>query len=147
MDSKWPMYDGPEGWDEEQETLRLKHSEADEDAGVAVVVHSIKTLDFQRVGDQVLGYLNAGYSGDKLLQAMGRAILWDDTGRQILPTLRTVFQEWEYGPSAGHPARFQLLVGLARYATDIRTNKQSGAAATTAMRFAEGKTTVEVFDE
>ena len=37
-------------------------------------------------------------------------------------------------------------VGLARYATDIRTNKDSGSATNTAMRFAEGKTTVEVFE-
>jgi hypothetical protein len=48
---------------------------------------------------------------------------------------------------AGHPARYQLLVGLARYATDIRTNKDSGSATNTAMRFAEGKTTVEVFEK
>ena len=33
-DSMWPTYDGPEGWDEESSTLRLKHSEEDEDAGV-----------------------------------------------------------------------------------------------------------------
>ena len=48
---------------------------------------------------------------------------------------------------AGHPARYQLLVGLARYATDIRMNKDSGSATNTAMRFAEGKTTVEAFEE
>jgi hypothetical protein len=33
------------------------------------------------------------------------------------------------------------------YATDIRTNKDSGSATNTAMRFAEGKTTVDVFSE
>ncbi len=76
---------------------------------------------------------------------MGRAILWNDTGSQILPTLRTVFEEWEN--CAEHPAHYQLLVGLARYATDIRTNKDSQSATTTAMRFAEGKTTVEVFED
>ena len=71
---------------------------------------------------------------------------------RILPTLRTVFEEWERSSGsdsalgAGHPARYQLLVGLARYATDIRTNKDSGSATNTAMRFAEGKTTVEVFE-
>jgi hypothetical protein len=123
-----------------------------EDAGVRRIINSIETLNVQEVGGQVLAYLNAGYSGDKLLQEMGRAILWNDTGSQILPTLRAVFEEWENCNGAdpalgtGHPARYQLLVGLARYATDIRTNKDSGSAAITAMRFAEGRTTVEVFD-
>ena len=40
-----------------------------------------------------------------------------------------------------------LLVGLARYVTDIRSNTDNKSAATTAMRFAEGKTTIEVFEE
>ena len=80
-------------------------------------------------------------------------MLWDDTNTQVLPTLRTVFEEWErcrvLDPASGdrHPARYQLLVGLARYATDIRTNKDSGAATNTALRFAEGKTTVDVFEK
>ena len=84
---------------------------------------------------------------------MGRLMLWDDTNTRTLPTLLTVFEEWERcggrntALGAGHPARFQLLVGLARYATDVRTNKDSGSAANTALRFAEGKTTVDVFEE
>ena len=119
---------------------------SDEDAGVRLILNSIASLNVQDVGRQVLEYLNAGYSGNRLLHEMGRVMLWDDTNTRILPTLRTVFEEWERG-SAGHPARYQLLVGLARYATDIRTNKDSGSATNTAMRFAEGKTTVEVFDE
>jgi nitrite reductase/ring-hydroxylating ferredoxin subunit len=125
----------------------------DEDAGVRVILNSIASLNVQDVGRQVLEYLNAGYSGDHLLHEMGRAMLWDDTNTQILPTLRTVFDEWEgSGGSdpalgAGHPARYQLLVALARYATDIRTNKDSGSATNTAMRFAEGKTTVDVFEK
>jgi nitrite reductase/ring-hydroxylating ferredoxin subunit len=117
----------------------------DEDAGVRVILDSIASLHVQDVGRQVLEYLNAGYSGDRLLHEMGRAMLWDDTNTQILPTLRTVVDEWNRG--GGHPARYQLLVGLARYATDIRTNKDSGSATNTAMRFAEGKTTVDVFAE
>ena len=125
----------------------------DEDSGVQVVLKSIASLNVQDVGRQVLEYLNSGYSGDRLLHEMGRSMLWDDTNTRVLPTLRTIFEEWERSggsdPSmgAGHPARYQLLVGLARYATDIRTNKDSGSATNTAMRFAEGKTTVEVFDE
>jgi hypothetical protein len=124
----------------------------DEDAGVELVLKSISSLNVQDVGRQVLEYLNSGYSGDRLLHEMGRAMLWDDTNTQVLPTLRTVFEVWDGSSGsdqalgAGHPARNQLLVGLARYATDIRTNKDSGSAANTAMRFAEGKTTVEVFE-
>jgi nitrite reductase/ring-hydroxylating ferredoxin subunit len=125
----------------------------DEDAGVRVILNSIASLNVQDVGRQVLEYLNEGYSGDRLLHEMGRVMLWDDTNTRILPTLRTVFDEWERSGGsdpalgAGHPARYQLLVGLARYATDIRTNKDSGSATNTAMRFAEGKTTVEAFEE
>jgi hypothetical protein len=99
------------------------------------------------VGTQVLEYLNAGYSGNRLLSEMGRVMLWDDTNTRILPTLRTVFEEWENLDGSPHPAKYQLLVALARYATDIRTNKDSGSATNTAMRFAEGKTTVDVFEE
>ena len=125
---------------------------ANEDAGVRVILDSIASLKVQDVGRQVLEYLNAGYSGDRLLHEMGRVMLWDDTNTQVLPTLRTIFEEWERcsrpdpALGSGHPARYQLLVGLARYATDIRTNKDSGSAANTAMRFAEGKTTVDVFE-
>ncbi|MBI4473592.1 MAG: Rieske (2Fe-2S) protein [Acidobacteria bacterium] len=119
----------------------------DEDAGVRMILNSIASLNVQDVGRQVLGYLNAGYSGDRLLREMGRVMLWDDTNTRVLPTLRTVFEEWQHSSGSNHPARYQLLVGLARYATDIRTNKDSGSATNTAMRFAEGKTTVEVFEQ
>ncbi len=118
---------------------------SNEAAGVRRIINAIKTLNVHEVGGLVLAYLDAGYSGHRLLQGIGRAILWNDTASEILPTLRTVFEEWEN--CAGHPARYQLLVALARYATDIRTNKDSQSATITAMRFAEGKTTVEVFEE
>jgi nitrite reductase/ring-hydroxylating ferredoxin subunit len=126
---------------------------ADENTGVQTVLNSIASLNVQEVGQQVLGYLNAGYSGDRLVHEIGRAMLWDDTNIRVLPTLRSVCEEWELLSKAdgviggGHPARYQLLVGLARYATDIRTNKNSGSATNTAMRFAEGRTTVEAFEE
>jgi len=125
----------------------------DEEAGVHVILESIASLNAQDVGRQVLEYLNARYSGDRLLHEIGRAMLWDDTNTQVLPTLSTIFEEWEASTGsdpargAGHPARAQLLVGLARYAADIRANKDSGSATNTAMRFAEGKTTVDVFEE
>ena len=116
-----------------------------EEEGIQQITNAIETLNVQSVGGQVLAYLNAGYSGDTLLRALGKAILWNDTATEILPTLRTIFDEWN--SCAGHLARNQLLVALARYATDIRTNKDSGSATTTAMRFAEGRTTVEVFED
>ena len=118
---------------------------SNEEEGIQQITNAIETLNVQSVGGQVLAYLNAGYSGDTLLSALGKAILWNDTATEILPTLRTIFDEWN--SCAGHPARNQLLVALARYATDIRTNKDSGSATTTAMRFAEGRTTVEVFED
>ena len=118
---------------------------SNEEEGIQQIISTIETLNVQSVGGQVLAYLNAGYSGDTLLHALGKAILWNDTATEILPTLRTAFDEWNN--CAGHPARSQLLVALARYATDIRTNKDSESATTTAMRFAEGRTTVEVFED
>jgi nitrite reductase/ring-hydroxylating ferredoxin subunit len=121
-----------------------KLNASDEKSGMEMILKSISSLNVQEVGGQVLGYLNAGYSGDRLLHEIGRVMLWDDTNTQVLPTLSTIFEEWPRG--GGHPARFQLLVGLARYATDVRANRDSGSATNTAMRFAEGKTTVEAFE-
>lgn len=139
----------------------------DEDAAAAAVLDAMQTLDVEAAGDRVAGYLQAGYSGDRLLHDMGRTILQDDTGHEILPTLRTVFDEWSnvqgadpdfayegQAPrapplkalGAGHPAGAQLLVGLARYATDVRSNSDGRSAAVTAMHFAEGRTTVEMFE-
>ncbi len=118
---------------------------ANEVEGINHIINTIETLNVQEVGPQVLGYLNAGYSGERLIEAIGHSVLWDDTGSEVLPTLRTVFEEWKH--AEGHPAQPQLLVGLARYVTDIRSNTDNKSAATTAMRFAEGRTTIEVFEE
>ena len=117
---------------------------ANEAEGIKHIIDTIETLNVQEVGTQVLGYLNAGYCAERLIEEIGHTALWDDTGSQVLPTLRTVFEEWKR--AEGHPAQFQLLVGLARYVTDIRSNTDNKSAATTAMRFAEGRTTVEVFE-
>ena len=124
----------------------------DEDAAAAAVLDAMQILDVEAAGARVAGYLQAGYSGDRLLHDMGRAILRDDTGHEILPALRTVFDEWsnvggtDPDLGGGHPAGAQLLVGLARYATDVRSNSDGRSAAVTAMRFAEGRTTVEMFE-
>ena len=118
---------------------------ANEAEGIKHIINTIETLNVQEVGTRVLGYLNAGYCAERLIEEIGHTALWDDTGSQVLPTLRTVFEEWKR--AEGHPAQSQLLVGLARYVTDIRSNTDNKSAATTAMRFAEGRTTVEVFEE
>src|SRR5262245_18696234 len=62
---------------------------ANEDAGIRLILDSIASLRVQDVGRQVLEYLTSGYSGDRLLHEMGRAMLWDDTNTEVLPTLRT----------------------------------------------------------
>lgn len=118
----------------------------DEDAGIASIQDSIESVRINEVGRQVREYLSAGFSGDRLLHETGNTILKDDTGNFILPTLRTVFDEWENPSIARHPARHQLLVGLARYATDVRRRKGSKSAALTAQRFARGQTAVDLYD-
>lgn len=117
---------------------------SDEASGIAEICGAIQALDVHSVGPQVRGYLDAGFSGERLLHEMGGVILKDDTGQSIVPTLASIFEEWEL--LKGHPARNQLLVGLARYAADVRRNKNSQGFAQTALRFAEGRTTVDVFE-
>jgi nitrite reductase/ring-hydroxylating ferredoxin subunit len=118
---------------------------SDETSGIAEISGSIQALDVHSVGPQVRGYLDAGFSGERLLHEMGRVILKDDTGQSIVPTLASIFEEWEL--LRGQPARNQLLVGLGRYAADVRRNKNSQGFAQTALRFAEGRTTVDVFEK
>jgi hypothetical protein len=117
----------------------------DEQSGITEICRSIQALDVHNVGPQVRGYLDAGFSGERLLHQMGQVILKDDTGQSIVPTLAGIYEEWER--LKGRPARNQLLVGLARYAADVRRNKNSQGFAQTALRFAEGRTTVEVFEK
>ncbi len=68
----------------------------------------------------------------------------DDNARNLLSTLRTVFDEWTL--CEGHPARNQLLVGLARWATDTRRRIGTQSASQTALRFARGETAVELYE-
>jgi nitrite reductase/ring-hydroxylating ferredoxin subunit len=118
----------------------------DEDAGLAVIQDSIESVRINEVGTQVVQYLSAGFSGDRLLHETGNTILKDDTGNFVLSTLRTIFDEWEHPMIAKHPARNQLLIGLARYATDVRRRKGSKSAALTAQRFARGQTAVDMYE-
>ena len=55
-----------------------------------------------------------------------------------------VFDEWTL--CEGHPARNQLLVGLARWATDTRRRIGTQSASQTALRFARGETAVELYE-
>jgi hypothetical protein len=89
-------------------------------------------------------YLNAGFSGDRLLSEMGQSILRDDNGWNLVHGLRVVFDEWQL--CEGHPARNQLLIGLSRWATDVRKRAGSQSAAQTALRFARGQTAVDLYE-
>ncbi len=119
--------------------------------GVEEVARGVQTLDVHAAGESAAAYLAAGFDADLLLHRLGVLILWNDTGARLLPTLCTVVDEFartrgsDAALGAGHPAAVQLVAGLARYATDVRTSKASGAATTTALRFAEGLTTIDVF--
>ena len=49
--------------------------------GVKYIVDTIETLNVQEVGTHVLGYLNAGYCAERLIEQIGHTALWDDTGK------------------------------------------------------------------
>ena len=95
-----------------------KSDAANEDAGLRTVLDSIETIQVREVGRHTREYLNAGFSGDRLLSEMGQSILKDDNGWNLVHALRVVFDEWKL--CEGHPARNQLLIGLSRWATDVR---------------------------
>ena len=109
-----------------------------------MVLESIETVQVHDAGRLTREYLNAGFSGDRLLAEMGQSILKDDNGWRLIHTLRTVFDEWK--AAEGHPARHQLLTGLARWATDVRKRAGSQSAAQTAQRFARGQTAVDLYE-
>jgi nitrite reductase/ring-hydroxylating ferredoxin subunit len=117
---------------------------AGEEDGMKIVLESIETVQVHEVGRQMREYLNAGFSADRLLLQMGQTILKDDNGWNIMHVLRFVFDEWER--CEGHPARNQLLIGLARWATDVRKRTGSQSAAQTAQRFARGQTAVDLYE-
>ena len=116
----------------------------DEDAALQEIVESVEAVQINQIGRQVRQYLNAGLSGDRLLSELGQCILRDDNGWDILNTLRTVYDEWQQ--CEGHPARNQLLVGIARWTTDVRRQADSESAAKTAQRFARGQTAVDLYE-
>lgn len=115
-----------------------------EDNALRAVLDSIETVQVRDVGRQTRDYLNAGYSGYRLLSEMGQSILRDDNGWNLLHALRTVFDEWKR--CEGHAARNQLLIGLGRWATDARKRSGNQSAAQTAQRFAKGQTAVDLYE-
>ena len=115
-----------------------------EDGALEEILEAVESIHVRTVGRMTRDYLNAGYSGDRLLVDLGLSILKQDNGRFLLHTLRTVFDEWKR--CEGHPARNQLLVGLARWATDTRRQIDSQSAAQTAQRFARGETAVDLYE-
>lgn len=116
-----------------------------EKAAIEDVINTIETVQIQEVGRITRQYLNSDFSGDRLLSELGQCILRDDNGWHILHTLRAAFDEWNL--CEVHPARNQLLVGLARWTTDERKNTSSDSAAKTALRFAKGETAVDLYEQ
>ena len=122
----------------------VKSDASNEDTALRTVLDSIETVQVREVGRHTREYLNAGFSGDRLLSEMGQSILKDDNGWNLVHALRTVFDEWKR--CEGHPARNQLLIGLSRWATDVRKRAGSQSAAQTAQRFARGQTAVDLYE-
>ena len=114
------------------------------EGALQTILEAVESIRIREIGRMTRDYLNSGHSGDRLLSELGLTILMDDNGWSLLNTLRTVFDEWEQ--CAGHPARGQLLVGLARWATDTRRSIGSQSAAQTAQRFARGEAAVELYE-
>jgi hypothetical protein len=121
-----------------------KSDASNEDLALRTVLDSIETIQVREIGRHTRDYLRAGFSGDRLLSEMGQSILRDDNGWNLLHGLRVVFDEWKL--CEGHPARHQLLVGLSRWATDVRKRAGSQSAAQTALRFARGQTAVDLYE-
>ncbi len=121
-----------------------KSDAANEDVGLRTVLDAIETIQVRDVGRHTREYLNAGFSGDRLLSEMGQSILRDDNGWNLVHTLRAVLDEWKV--CEGHPAHNQLLIGLTRWATDVRKRTGSQSAAQTAQRFARGQTAVDLYE-
>jgi hypothetical protein len=121
-----------------------KSEVANEDPALRTVLDSIEGIRVHDIGRQTREYLNAGFSGDRLLSEMGLSILRDDNGWNLVHGLRVVFDEWKL--CEGHAARNQLLVGLSRWATDVRKRAGNQSAAQTALRFARGQTAVDLYE-
>ena len=116
----------------------------DEDTALSEIVDAIESVRIQEIGRRTREYLNAGCSAERLMTEMGLCILKDDNGDDLLSSICIVSEEWKTCES--HPARNQLIVGLARWATDIRRNAGNDSAVQTAHRFARGETATELYE-
>ena len=116
----------------------------DEDTALSEIMDSIESVRIQEIGRRTREYLNAGCSAERLMSEMGLCILKDDNGDNLLSSIHIVSEEWKTCET--HPARNQLIVGLARWATDIRRNAGNDSAVQTAHRFARGETATELYE-
>lgn len=116
----------------------------DEDIALDAIIDGIESVRIQEIGRQTREYLNSGCSAERLLGEMGQCILKDDNGDELLSTIHIVDREWHY--CENHPAKNQLIVGLARWATDVRRNAGNDSAVQTAHRFAKGETATELYE-
>ena len=116
----------------------------DEDAALSAILEGIESVRIQEIGRRTREYLNAGCSPERLMTEMGLSILKDDNGHHLLSSIYMVSEEWKTCES--HPTRNQLIVGLARWATDIRRNAGNDSAVQTAHRFARGETATELYE-
>ena len=118
--------------------------ELDEDTALDAIIDNIESVRIHEIGRRTREYLNAGCSAERLMLEMGQCILKDDRGDNFLSSMYIVSDEWKRCES--HPARNQLIVGLARWATDIRRNAGNDSAVQTAHRFARGETATELYE-
>ena len=116
----------------------------DEDKALSEIIDAIESVRIQEIGRRTREYLNAGCSAERLMAEMGLCILKDDRGDNLLSSINIVSEEWKRCET--HPARNQLIVGLARWATDIRRNAGNDSAVQTAYRFARGETATELYE-
>ena len=116
----------------------------DEDIALGAIIDGIESVRIQEIGRRTREYLNSGCSPEKLIYEMGQCILKDDNGEELLGTIHIVDREWHYCDT--HPARNQLIVGLARWATDVRRRTGNDSAVQTAHRFAKGETATELYE-
>ena len=116
----------------------------DEDTALSEILDGIESVRIQEIGRRTREYLNAGCSAEQLMSEIGLCILKDDNGDNLLSSIRIVSEEWK--TCEAHPARNQLIVGLARWATDIRRNAGNDSAVQTAHRFARGETATELYE-
>jgi hypothetical protein len=126
------------------EPLSVTRPEVDgEDLALRTVLDSIESICVHDIG-QNREFLSAGFSGDRLLSEMGLSILRDDNGWISYTDCGSYLMSGNC--AKGHPARNQLLVGLSRWATDVRKRAGSQSAVQNVLRFARGQTALVLYE-